>query len=110
MRDLRGTDPRMLSPPPIPLDLMWWPPWQCTDPWRFHAFRGGDEWHNPSWALIVPLLGGFILFRMRYRRDHLREHLNLWTRDDGWEGLYVIGCPICAEIYHCDPFDGPGTR
>jgi hypothetical protein len=99
MPPLKATDPRTLYRPRFPLDVMWWTPWTITDPWRPRVFRGCDEWHNKSWALIVPPLGGFVFFRMRYARDHVSEHLNLWTRNEGWEGLYVVGCDICAEVY-----------
>jgi hypothetical protein len=82
---------------------MWWSPWTISRPWLPRGIRGSDEWHNLSWGVNVPPFGMFIVFRMRYARDEIHEHLNLWTRNEGWEGLYVIGCQICSEIYSDHP-------
>lgn len=73
-------------------------PWYLTRPWIPRAFRGCDEFHNPSWSLIFPFaLGGVDVWRMRYPRTPGAEHLH--GRFMGvWEGLDVQGCPICVEI------------
>lgn len=47
----------------------WWYPWGITRWWRPRCFKGGDEWCNDSAAVIIPALGGLVVF---WRR-HLRE-------------------------------------
>lgn len=75
----------------------YWPPWSVTRPWLPRAFRGGDEWHNPSWALILPFLGAFIWFRLDWPRVDGGQHL--YARFMGaWEGVDQPGCLVCAEV------------
>ena len=47
----------------------WHPPWRVTDWWRPRAFRGSDEYDNPSFSVVVPPLGWFVMF---YRRKVTR--------------------------------------
>lgn len=79
-------------------DFMWWRPWNITQPWRPRAFRGSDEWHNPSWCVIVPFLGAFIVFRLDYERTEGGEHLHAYYRDEGWQGVMHIDCEICHQL------------
>lgn len=87
-----------LPRPRWPLDAAWWSPWTITRPWLPRLIRGCDEWHNPSLGVIVPPFGGLVVWRLRYRRDEESEHMNLWTRNEGWEGLIVADCPFCQEL------------
>lgn len=109
MVGLKATDRRELPPTRRPWDFMWCPPWVTTRPWLPRCFQGSDEYHNYSWAVILPFLGCFILFRKRYPTVEGTEHVWAWNKVDGWSGLYVVGCPMCAEIYSerpDDPVDG----
>lgn len=45
-------------------------PWGLTQWWLPRAFRGSDEYDNPSVMVIVPLLGGVVFF---YGRTLERE-------------------------------------
>jgi hypothetical protein len=58
--------------------------------------RGCDEWHNPSWWLIIPMVGEVVVFTVVDDRSG-PEHLYA-QGPDGWEGEDVSGCPICKEI------------
>lgn len=77
--------------------FMYWSPKTLTHPFRPSVFRGDDEWHNRSIAVILPFVGGFIFF---WERDFQRsgpEHL-YGSGPDGEDGIYVIDCEICREI------------
>ena len=78
--------------------FLWWSPRLVTQPWRPRVFRGCDEWHNPSWAIVLPFLGCFIVFVGReFGRPVGGEHLWAFV-DGGWEGEFVDDCAICGEI------------
>jgi hypothetical protein len=81
---------------------MWWAPWRTTRPWLPRFFRGTDEWHNRSVAVVVPFLGTFILFVGPFDRSG-DEHLNAWSSVGGWEGRNVEDCPVCIEM-RSDPW------
>lgn len=79
----------------------YWPPWQCYR-WGFNwplIRRGGDEWHNPSWIIMVPLLGAFIWFPNKgFNGRWGEEHVASYGRDTGFEGRVVAGCEGCDEF------------
>lgn len=79
--------------------FMWWNPWSgVTDPWKPRFFRGCDEWHNKSVAVVLPFMGCFIFF---WERDFSREgdeHVYARCGVNGWEGAIVDKCVICDEI------------
>lgn len=77
--------------------FMWWAPWKVTRPWLPRVFRGGDEWHNASIAVVIPPLGCFIWFyEPGFSRDG-EEHVYALGAD-GSEGRIVEGCATCSEF------------
>ncbi|WP_068922212.1 hypothetical protein [Planobispora rosea] len=54
--------------------LLWWPPTRLTHWWLPRAFRGADEYCNPSIAVIIPPLGAVVWFwRPGPLRTEMRE-------------------------------------
>lgn len=86
---------------PLPLSFMFVPSPRLTRLGfvRDWMGRGCDEWHNPSIYLIVPLVGQFVIFRMRYRRIEGAEHAYASTNGNITDGIYHRNCPICIEIW-----------
>lgn len=77
--------------------FMYWAPWGVTRPWLPRIFRGGDEWHNASIAIVLPFLGCFIFF---YEKDFSRdgeEHVH-GHFGGKWEGRIVKECDECLAF------------
>lgn len=75
--------------------FMYWKPTEVTRPWLPRFFRGGDEWHNASVAVVLPFLGCFIFF---YEKDFNRdgeEHVH-GQFGGQWEGQIVEDCDECC--------------
>lgn len=76
-------------------------PW-CLTRWgltggALRPQRGCDEWHNPSWYLVVPFVGWLVWFpKAGFDRDG-PEHLYAWG-PWGHEGYIAQGCEICEEM------------
>lgn len=70
--------------------FMYWWPWGVTRPWLPRVFRGSDEWHNKSVAIVLPLLGCIIFFW-----EHKFSRYGL-PHDE--RNLTVDGCQMCIEI------------
>lgn len=64
-------------------------PWALSEPWRLSAWRGKDEYCNPSIVLGLPFLGAFVVF---YERE-------LRTVEDGL-------CEACLAENEKDRLDG----
>lgn len=62
-----------------------------------HVGRSCDEWHNPSKYVIVPLIGGFTWYTIRYPRTEGTQHVYAKIAGNV-EGDVVAGCDICVEI------------
>lgn len=75
------------------------PPWQVTR-WGFVSpfkiQKGCDEWHNPSYFVVIPLLGVFVWFPTLDRSGE--EHVSGWTSYGGYEGRIAPGCEECKEF------------
>jgi hypothetical protein len=106
-------DPATLTKPRWRFSAAWWEPWTITDWWRPQILRSCDEWHNPSFGLIIPPFGGIVFWRMHYARVEEELHLYGWSVGE-WEGLHVAGCDFCDEIVNDvgrdDPVDGVSDR
>lgn len=68
--------------------FVYWAPRKVTQPWKPRVFRGGDEWHNASVAVILPFVGGFIFFWERKFSVEGEDHFE----------RMVPGCKVCAEL------------
>lgn len=85
--------------------FMWWAPWHVTEPWKPRYFHGGDEWHNPSHAVVLPFLGCFIWFYGKgFNRDG-EAHLYYIRRTRSGhiaesEGVIHPHCPECREFLY----------
>lgn len=88
----------VLPKPRWPFTLSWYSPWSVTRPWLPRFITGCDEWHNLSAGVNIPFMGMVLLFRMRFRCTEGYEHLHMWTAENGWEGLEVLGCTVCRDI------------
>lgn len=68
--------------------------------WKERYFlptRGGDEWHNDSWFIVLPLLGQFIWFPKRSFDRSGPEHV-FYYGPDGFEGQIYTDCDSCMEF------------
>jgi hypothetical protein len=54
------------------------PPWTVTQSWRPRLERGSDEYDNPSFIIIGPLLGMVVFFYGR-TIDRSPERSDFWT-------------------------------
>ena len=76
---------------------------QFHQPWHLTRFgfvwpligSGGDEFHNRSVWVIVPMVGWFVIFTGPIVRDV--EHFHGYG-PDGPIGKFVSGCPDCLEL------------
>jgi hypothetical protein len=80
------------------------PPWKITQAGfiktALRIQNGGDEWHNKSFYIVIPLVGMFVWWPEGIDRTD-EEHLY----SVGWGphgrvfyGRIVEGCDICEEL------------
>lgn len=77
--------------------FMWWKPTNVTNPWKPRFFKGCDEWHNKSYAVIIPFLGCYTWFFGPFSRVG-EVHIYAYNGSEGWSGKYDPNCDICKEI------------
>ena len=82
--------------------FMYYPPWDLTA-WGLRRdalwpHRGGDEWHNGSWFVILPLLGEVVWFPKGGFDRSGEEHLYAWGPRGPAGGRVVADCATCCEF------------
>lgn len=84
------------------------PPWKLTR-WGFLKAwgKGCDEWHNLGRYIVIPLIGEFVLFRIKYHRS-APQHVHGMTGHQ-IHGDVVAGCTTCVDILNDMLSDVGGT-
>lgn len=83
------------------------PFWKITD-WGCHLSfmfgpilwpnKGCDEHHNKSRSVLIPLVGEFIFFKLKYDRSELEHVYGYNGSTKEISGAIVPDCDICQEV------------
>lgn len=80
----------------------YWAPWTLTGSGLtgkpFRRQTGGDEWHNQSWMVNIPLVGMFVWFPKAGFDRTGREHIYAIGPSGTVHGRIVDGCATCTEL------------